>query len=779
MYRQFFTFLLTVGATVFSYAQSNDIEQDLYLDIILNQAKQSEIGHFIETSEHDILIDRATLNALKLKTLASDEINHTQFINLKNIKGLNFKYNPQEQNIDLTVDVDLLSENKLIQGYEAIEPAIIQREQIQSGTSLNYDLYTQYSSSGMSLNGWNELRFFGLKDGGVFSITGSYSYNKLQDKTSIKGNLLDTYWEQDFPKHAISMTIGDSQSRALTWSRSTRITGLKISKNFSLQPYQNISPLETFKGSTVLPSSVDLWINGIKQSSSQVSPGKFAIQTIPTLTGAGQAELVITDLNGEQRVINFDLFGSARLLKQNFSDWTINLGVSKLDYAINSFKYKDEPVINASYRYGLNQETTLESHAEFTPKLKLLGIGAIKKLPWQTGIFTSSYSYSELSKEKGYLYNIGYEWSNRKLNFSFNHQQTQGQFSDIGTTLGNSYIKRADQAFLGINTGYGQLGTSYALQKSSGIENNYLIMNWSKVFRGQRYLNLSWTRDLNQNQNTFYLSLNFPIDRQVNGSFYAQQDDSRKISGTLRRTAMQDQDDWGWQVNTDLNDQKSYNFYTQVQKYNRYGEWEAGFQRTQNAGINDNIGILAGHGSMLLMKNNIFFTKQSLGAFALVSTDGLSDIPVSLENRTIGKTNKNGLLLVDYLNPYQHNQIAINALNLPIEYKIEKTKVDAVPYQRSGLFIHFPIYKVKFLQLQAVDINGKNLDMGRNVWNQDHIPHSQEKEDTIVGRDGVVYIEEPKNNEIYIGQDEVFCKIKLPDFSKKSGVIDLGIQICQ
>ena len=51
--------------------------------------------------------------------------------------------------------------------------------------------------------------------------------------------------------------------------------------------------------------------------------------------------------------------------------------------------------------------------------------------------------------------------------------------------------------------------------------------------------------------------------------------------------------------------------------------------------------------------------------FTLVSTDGIGGIPVLHENRVIGATNGGGHLLIPDLNAYQHNQVAIDAMNLP------------------------------------------------------------------------------------------------------------------
>ncbi len=66
----------------------------------------------------------------------------------------------------------------------------------------------------------------------------------------------------------------------------------------------------SFKGQVALPSQVDLIINGIKQFSENIVPGQFDIQSVPSITGAGNAQMVITDINGQQQVLIFPLYGT-------------------------------------------------------------------------------------------------------------------------------------------------------------------------------------------------------------------------------------------------------------------------------------------------------------------------------------------------------------------------------------------------------------------------------------------------------------------------------------
>lgn len=753
-------------------------QQTLYLAVVLNQAPSVNFAQFIQTP-NDLFISRESLDALQLKVSAPDTSEHLGFVSLSKIAGLDYHYNEAEQSIQFNVVPALLQANT-VKGYVGQEAAKVNPLQIKPGVLLNYDFYSQGTEESWSLSGWNEFRLFGLGNDSFFSISGNYAYTTTDQTGTLSGQILDTYWQKDIVDQALTFTLGDSQSGALDWSRSTRISGIKLAKNFNLQPYQVTSPLASFKGSVLLPSTVDLLINGIQQSSSELPPGQFNIQTAPSITGSGTAQLLITDINGQQRVVDFSLFGTSKLLQQGLSDWDFNIGVNKLNYAVKSFSYGHDLVMSGSIRYGLTNNTTLEGHTEYSKEVTLTGLGIVQRLPKAWGLLNGAYSNSELNQKNGQSIAVGYEWNNRFLSFSLNHQQSDQSFGDLASTLGYGYVERSDQVFFGVNTDLGQFGSSYVAQKYFDLERAYVILNWSYYFPSKNYLSVNMTRDLNNGQNTFFMSLNIPLDRHINAAVSAKKEvDGNRFSANIRKSAEQTQSDWGWQSNIDYRDLSNYSLQGQLQRETSVGQWDLGFQSTTINNEDYRTFIAGARGSLLIMNRNLFAMRQSLNSFALISTQGIPDIPVRVENRYVGKTNAKGLLLVDSLNPYQHNAVAIDTLNLPLEYKIETTQLDAVPPYSTGIYLDFPVYKMRSVQLIAFDPQNQPLKMGSQVWVQQTAPNLNDPEQTIVGRDGIIYLENPASTHVFVNQNGHLCQIDLPDFSTQYGYLDLGDLKCK
>src|SRR5690606_7642649 len=211
---------------------------------------------------------------------------------------------------------------------------------VSSGTGLllNYDIYAWYSTKRYkSLSAFSELRFFSPL--GVLSSTALFKKETGAQQIAGQRNSvrLDTQWETSWPGSAVSLRLGDTHTAAVPWSRATRIGGIQLSRNFALKPYFSTAPLPSFLGSADIPSNAELYVNGIKQFEQEVPAGPFNIQTMPYISGAGNATLVLTDAMGKQRAVELPFYNSTTLLKKGLADWSIEAGYVRKSYGIKSF----------------------------------------------------------------------------------------------------------------------------------------------------------------------------------------------------------------------------------------------------------------------------------------------------------------------------------------------------------------------------------------------------------------------------------------------------------
>jgi outer membrane usher protein len=98
-------------------------------------------------------------------------------------------------------------------------------------------------------------------------------------------------------------------------------------------------------------------------------------------------------------------------------------------------------------------------------------------------------------------------------------------------------------------------------------------------------------------------------------------------------------------------------------------------------------------GSLVLMDNEFFFAKRINDAFVVVSTGGEPEIPVNYENQLIGKTNKNGYLLISGVSSYYPANYSIDTLNLPADTQIIETERRLALRRYSGYLVEFPMVR--------------------------------------------------------------------------------------
>lgn len=136
------------------------------------------------------------------------------------------------------------------------------------------------------------------------------------------------------------------------------------------------------------------------------------------------------------------------------------------------------------------------------------------------------------------------------------------------------------------------------------------------------------------------------------------------------------------------------------------------------------------------MDSQFFLARQINDAFAVVSTDGVANVPVLLENRPIGTTNARGDLLVTPLNSYQQNKLSIDPMKLPPNVDISHVNAEVVPSDRAGTLVKFGIKTVHAASVILHGANGRPVTEGSSVTLRNSSSPA-----TIVGYDGMVYLE--------------------------------------
>ncbi|WP_252406844.1 fimbria/pilus outer membrane usher protein [Acinetobacter terrae] len=757
-----------------NYNASNVDDLDLYLDVTLNGASAG-LSHF-NYREGQLWANASTLQELGfiLPPGISDPVQ------LHSLTGIKINYDPRRQTVSIIAPLSMLNLATTVLNTNSSKRP---QPTASPGILLNYNLYgTQAEHNATSLSAYTELRAFNAL--GVLSSTALTTENRLTDNTG-NGNdwqgrtvRLDTSWSTSFTDRMITVRAGDMLTSALSWTRSTRLGGLQIGTNFDLQPYRTTTPLPSFFGSATLPSAVDLYVNGLKQYSGEVPAGPFEINTAPSFSGAGTAQLVLTDALGQNTTLNFSLYDAHRLLQSGLADWSVELGVVRENYGITSFDYGNDIAASGTWRYGVNNHFSAEAHAEVTNGLSNAGVGGTWLLGSAGGIVFASLAGSENQGQNGTQYSANYSWNNNRFNIGLNTLGTHGDYRDVATQYGTAPANRSEQISTGYSTqSLGNFGLSYNKVAYSQQETTqFASVYWAKSVGQRLSLNFNYNQDLNNSaNNSASLGASLSLDRNIYVSSSVQHTDDRNEFVVDVSQSVPSAGGLGWraQAQHSTGNDDSNAGLAELNYLGRYGQVQAGI--SSNDG--NYFSYASGTGSLVMMGGGIFTARQINSGFAVVSTEGIGNVPVLLQNNNIGTTNSHGRLLVTSLNAYQDNKISIDPMNLPADLRIDKVSLEATPTDRSGILVNFGITPARSASLILKDSNDQPIEIGSQV----RLLSKKEASTAIVGFDGEVYLDTlDKHNvlEVTTPSGDV-CKIGF-DYQKQSdGIPLIGPLICQ
>lgn len=731
--------------------------QELYLEVRINQSSSTQLARFI-VSGRQLSASAATLQELGLRMpayIASDQ----QSVDLAQLPDIKIDYDASNQRLALQLPLAALN-RPLTHLSLANAPGTPAASDSSPGLLLNYDLHAQQQSGFHSAGGFTELRLFGA-GAGIWSSTQNTRLDDGRGRWQIRNTRLDSRWQLDLPGPMLSLSVGDTVTGALAWSRATRIGGLHLSRNFSLQPYRVTTPLASFTGDAVLPSTVDLYINGIRQASREVQPGQFQLDTAPSLSGSGQAQLLVTDINGQQRMLEFALYGTPSLLQTGLSDWSLDIGVLRQDYGRRSFAYDRRPMASASLRHGLYKQLTIEAHAELSADLQLAGVGAVGLLGERAGILSSSLTSSRAGVLQGHQRTLGYQWNTRGFSVSASTQRRSAGFRDAAGFLAKALLpSRTEQFFVGLgNIHSGQFSLSYVSQNYPGNPRTRLAgLGWSRNLRGNAWLSAQLQHDLdNRQMDSANLYFSLPLGRLTQlSSSLRHGTDGNVLSLEANRSLPVDAGGWGWRAQANMGAHRSVS--AELRHLGRAGQSRIGMDYNANG---DTLAYADANGSAVWFGQGVHLLRQVDDAFALVSTNGVPQVPVRLENRLIGNTDARGQLLVTPLRAWQHNLISIDTLDLPMDMLLDAPQRQVVPASGSGARVDFKLRPSHPMRLQLRGADGQWLAIGSQVAVQ---LAGQTVATTVVGHDGEVYLADPPGGaQLVITPEEASaCVLPLP-----------------
>jgi len=750
------------------FQNSARADDTLYLEIIVNGRNTNHIAQIIR-KENEWEISPGDLAALGLKL----DITTTEPILLSSINIIDVVYDTELQRLFLTVPANLLP----VQYFKANTPTLENsKPRRDTGAFINYNLVSISGNMDADMtSAWHELHFF-KND---FYLVSSGILQTNSDKYSTSGyTRFETYYQTDSEEDMQTITIGDVINSTPTWGRSVRIGGIRIARDYELNPALITYPLPEFYGESALPGSVDLIINNQLRWRDQVTSGPFLINMVPYMSGAGVAQVITTTPQGQQIQQSVNFYVTNELLAPDMFDYDVTIGFRRKNFGLESNSYAELPVISSSFRYGVNKYLTPQLLIQSGEGLQLGGAG-LTFLAGNYGVVdvaatSSHYRTPNGITDHGEQASLSYDYSYKKIGINASYLHRYGNYRDLGTqdevslnsALNNVQMQLSlsfhDNKLGGFNLGY------FRLINREQEERSIVNFSWSRYFlKGiTAFFNISHTL-FDKSENSLSFTLSIPLGERGQVSNTTQRDSTGDMHSQVQAMSNAPYTGgFGWGLSMD--DSKEKNRYLEGNWRTKYVDASLstyhGGDQTQYTATLD--------GALILMDGDIYATHYVNDAFAVVDAEE-KNVPVLFGNQLVGKTDSHGKLLVSDLNSYLENRISIDPMQLPANAIIESIEQLVVPRRNGGIHVEFPIRFSQSAIATVVTQDGQPLPAGAILMDRD-----SEKNYTT-GWDGEVYLENLEAPLVLFWADgECFATLQ-PSADKTAALPRLGPFICE
>lgn len=636
----------------------------------------------------------------------------TEYLPLSAIPGYSAKINSGNQSVELTFSPQAFAATRLtteLYSKPVLSPVMpslfVNYDMTYSATTPRGDITAQdlglLTELGAS-NGWGVL---------TSSAAGRNLTRGLPGSTS-GWVRLETTFTRDLPEKNQTLRIGDTSTLPGMWGRVVYFGGVKWGSNFALTPGFISQPLPTLGGSSVAPSTVELYVNDVLRQVSSVPTGPFVIDNQLALTGGGEARLVVRDILGRETVITQSFFTSNQLLATGLDDWSLETGRLRLDLGTGSGDY-GQGFASGTWRRGVTDQLTLEGRSGFTGANQVLGLGAVAGLPEQVLGTAALAASREESLGAGHLWQLGLE---RQLLRTGIYLQAQGasiKFRQLGQDIevlpsrlqlaGNvSYITDTLGAFgLGFASfdrfDNGRVSTVSGNYSTRVGERSSLTVSASRAFAGESGFAIG-------------MNLVVPFEKNRTATASATSRDGRQdIYATVTQNPGFD-GNLGWRA---LAGELQSRPHAEAGLYylGQYGRVAGDL----SASDNQTVVRLGANGGLVLAAGQLFATQRVDDSFAVAEVKGYGNVGMGLGSNMLTRTDTNGFALIPRLAPYAPNPIRIDATELPLSAEIDSIEQTVVPSWRSGVKVVFPVRTGRGALIRIVFDDGEAAPAGAVV----------------------------------------------------------------
>jgi outer membrane usher protein len=733
------------------------------LAVVLNGQLKEGAAYVVRDRSDGLMVDQDTLVRLNLPHSADRvrEFEGRLYVPLSSIQGLVWNILEDQQQLDIRIDPAL---------FPAWSTQIAPPDKKLPSTP-DWGGYFNYGVFASRTSGQGTDPVSGAFTASVFGPAGVGTLGALVNPAGIGADnlvVLDVNWRWDDVQSMTTTIVGDSISAPGWWGRPIRFGGIQYTSNFALQPSFISTPLLAVSGLAGLPSTTEILANNVRIGAQDVPAGPFTISNIPTVTGAGELQLVVRDAFGQQRLISQPYYVASELLRPGVSQFSFSAGAERFDYGLRNFDY-GSGYAAGWYRVGFDENFTGEVRGEADNSSVTAGFG-VDQLLGLIGVLSTGFSMSHANAGDGYRVLLGFDRSSPYFSFAVRSTWASDGYREIGEE--GPRIRRSSSAIAQLPVGNGSFALAWTGQSyRNAAPFDIYSATYTLPVGGQIYTSISINRSLSMgtHQTSAIGIVTIPLGERTSASASVQTNRINGDQGTRAEASVQRGLPLGEGIGYYLranSDRQNSGGFSYAGQYGRYGAEVYSTETSTSARANVTGGIA-------WLSDTAVFTRPIEQSFALVDMGGIAGVRVLQENNEVGRTSQNGRLMLTDVPPYSEIKVAVDPLTVPMDVTIPQNVIKIATLPRTGQVVRFQAKRERNALVRLVFPDGVPVPAGSAVTVDGR------SELYPVGMDGEVYLPDVAERQtIQVRSNGKSCRLELLVPEGRDAVADIGPLTC-
>ncbi len=469
------------------------------------------------------------------------------------------------------------------------------------------------------------------------------------------------------------------------------IAGVTVAKEFAINPYFVRHPTLSLSTPVNVPSVMEVQVNGQVVSREQVAPGRLEVRNLPMALGRNDAQVIIRDAFGVERELSSTYYLTTTALADGVQDYQYSLGFRRQGIGEESWDYRT-PVALARHRVGVSDSVTVGGRFETSPGHQYnAGPSLNLRLPFAE--IEAAAAVSQSLGEWGTASLVGFNVTRRRIStggsvrLASRHYATltpnpenedpateanvfaSASLSDPVTVTMQHSLTRLHQGITRARTGIlstihlarnMELTASVADVRDERTRGKEVFAGITILLGRSATASVGHVRDGRGNRMTVDAQRSLPVGEGYGYQFHGEGGDNSMATGAARYQS-------------------------------RYGRYELR-QETLNGDTNTTVSAA---GSIVGIGGGVYASRPVQDSYALVRVPGVKGVRAFSSHQEVGRTGRNGDLLVPDLHAYYANILDVADTDIPLQYAVpDVNQTLALPY-RGGAVAVFSVQKIQ------------------------------------------------------------------------------------